>query len=167
MSKQEEDSKPTCDYLLLDAWGRYEDKCGNRFWRQPDDKPPTEGKIVEDADFSMNPLTRYRPDPPLDLYGNRFDELVVGWSYLQCCTFLAANGIDSEGNPLELRLSVNLGPRRSAAPGYFCCRDDAAAYEAPLIDEMRKRKLLEPTGIHAESGFRDIPLFRFTPFEQP
>jgi hypothetical protein len=144
-------------------WVRYQDEQGKRFWWHPDDEPPANGTQVEDDDFSVNTMLRVRLDPGVDLFGNRYDELSVLWSEMQCCNFLLAHGIDSEGRYTEQRLSVNLLPQHSTAHGYFYCRDDD--YMKAAIDELVNRKILVPTGKKAPSGFIEIPLFRFMPIE--
>ena len=149
-------------------WLRYERPDGERFWWHPDDKPPAEGSLLtidgpDPEDWTVSTMLRVRLDPPVDLYGCRFDELTVIWSEKQCCNFLLAHGIDSEGNQIEQRLSTNLSPQYTTANGYFYCREDD--HIAQVIAELKSRKILEPTGKHAESGFLAIPLFRFTPIE--
>ena len=151
-------------------WLRYENAAGQRFWWHPDDEPPAHGTLITDDEFGSDTMLRVKLDPPIEHGGCVFDELSVLWSESQCCNFLLTHGVvtkegDPEhGLPEEMRVSVNLLPYHSTSHGYFYCRDDD--FNEPFIRELCKRKILEPTGKTAPSGFIEIPLFRFTPIEK-
>lgn len=163
-------------------WLRFADGDGVRTWVHPDDVPDFERRsgdggclyvrlptdaVEREAEVRPAPsrvTMRYRLDPPAELSLCSYDELFVLWSDIQNCSFLVAYGTTPEGDPDELRISVNLFDQ--ATPhGCFFCRDED--YKEQFIAELIERGILVKTIRREGSGHITIPMFRFSPMLEP
>jgi hypothetical protein len=168
--------------IELTEWLRFADGDGKRTWVHPDDVPDFErqsgdggclyvrlntNKVEKEAEVRPAPsrvTMRYKLDPPVELSLCSYDELFVVWSDMHSCSFLVAYGETPEGDPDELRISVNLFSE--ATPhGCFFCRDED--YKEQFVAELIERQILMPTGRRDNSGHITIPMFRFSPMLEP
>lgn len=103
-------------------------------------------------------------DDPIKLSWGTIDTLEVVYSSKQDCDFLLAYGVDSDGEPMQEVVSVNLQPDAFCQHGQFFVRTDN--FNKDLVAELIRREILIDTGISQPSGWIRIPLFQYTLTEE-